>query len=77
MTAPVLRLADAPPFISNLAVLIGTISDILHEIDREKAAPVIADIHRASSLLAIARDACVATVAAIEAGPDYHHGERP
>lgn len=66
-----MTLTDGPVFISNLAVLIQAVAEIIHEIDREKAEPVISDLDRASSLLGIAIGACELTVAAIEAGPDY------
>lgn len=68
------RLADGPVVLTNLSVLIGVISDILHDIDRDKAEAVIEDIDRASSLLSLASDACSFTVQAIEAGPDYEIG---
>jgi hypothetical protein len=68
------RLADGPVVLTNLSVLIGVISDILHDIDRDKAEAVIEDIDRASSLLSLASDVCLSTVQAIEAGPDYKIG---
>lgn len=66
-----MHLADGPVFITNLAALLETVSSILHELDRDKAQPVINEIDRASSLLSVAHEACLSTVAAIEAGPDY------
>lgn len=70
------RLADGPVVLTNLSVLIGVISDILHDIDRDKAEAVIEHIDRASSLLSLASDVCQSTVQAIEAGPDYPHKRR-
>lgn len=69
-----MSLADGPVFISNLAVLIETAADIIHEFDRDRASAVIDDLDRVSSLLSIANQSCRLTVDAIEAGPDYKLG---
>lgn len=69
-------LSDGPAFIANVGVLISQVGDILSNIDRTKAAPVIADLDRATSLLSLAGSSCELVVEAIESGPDYQAGGR-
>lgn len=65
-------LSECPVFITNMAALIETISDILHEIDAKPLKDGDRDeLNRASSLLSIAHDACASFVEEVERGPDY------
>lgn len=70
--------SDSPVFIRNLESLIGAVTDILHEIDRDGLSQGDRrSFDQAYRILNLAEDACGLFVDEVESGPDYQLAPSP